>query len=746
MPGGSRSTDFDRSVLRHLRGLGRRLRLYLVIDGIMWLCVVLLGAVLLTLLMDRTFHLGRDMRVVQLASLSAVLILIVSRLVIHPMRVPIPLTSLALLLERWHPQLQSRLITAVEFTEPASPPRTGVERSSAMIQAVIRQAEEAAAQLSYHRGLAHTRARRNLSLGLGCLVVLASLCLAARPTMAMWFQRNVLLRDVEWPQRNRLTVQGLTQGVLRVPRGEDATITATVDQGFEPPMQVFIRYESASGQVGREQMPASRVGVPADGPADTLQADTPELPNVQFLHTFERLAETLRCQVHGGDAQTDWFTIEVVDRPQVVDVTLNVTPPAYTRMEAYDLRAGQTVAEVLKGSIVQVRIRTNRPVREAMLMRDTGAGESVEVRPAQRAAADAFIAVERPMESAVYHFRLVDGDGLSNESERVRPVQISVRLVADRSPRVKLQIKGVGEMVTPAARLPIDTDFSDDYGLAAVSLVYGAAEQAGSFPPQSIPGFEPGPRRFQADLIWSPTEHGFKESDRVVLHAEARDADDITGPHVGQSPSVTLRLVSREEVLVELSRREQEYRQDFERLVRTEEELLNEWLGTVSVGDRRDRDAAKAQVWLQMARRQRDYGARANALRGQFEQVLSEWRINQLATPEVEERLGRRIVAPMELLHREKMPVAADRLETMARTWTEDSQQAARLALQAVLTEMKTILASMLKWEGFQEAVTLLRDVQKMQRQVSEETDKRIERAVSGEPAQSQPARPSPEK
>ncbi|MBP7936213.1 MAG: hypothetical protein KA354_16345 [Phycisphaerae bacterium] len=746
MPGESRPTDFDRGVLSHLRGLGRRLRLYLVIDGFMWLGVVLLGAVLLTLLMDRTFHLGRDMRTVQLASLSAVLILIVSRLVIHPMRVPIPLTGLALLLEQWYPQLQSRLITAVEFTDPASPPRTDVKRSSAMIQAVIRQAEEATAQLSYHRGLAHARAQRNLSLGLGCLVVLAGLCLAARPTMAMWFQRNVLLRDVEWPQRNRLTIQGLTDGVLRVPRGEDATITATVDPGFEPPMQVFIRYESTSGQIGREQMPASRGGVPASGPADALRADTPESPGDQFLHTFERLAETLRCQVHGGDAQTEWFTIEVVDRPQVVDVNLNVTPPAYTRMEAYDLRAGQTVAEVLKGSVVQVRIRANRPVREAMLMRDTGAGQSVEVRPAQRAAADAFIAVERPTESAVYHFRLVDGDGLSNESERVRPVQISVRLVADRSPRVKMQIKGVGEMVTPAARLPIDTDFSDDYGLAAVSLVCGAAEQVGSLPPQSIPGFEPGPRRFQADLIWSPTAHGFKEGDRVVLHAEAHDADDITGPHVGQSPSVTLRLVSPEEVLAELSRREQEYRQDFERLVRTEEELLNEWLGAVSVDDRRDRDAAKAQVWLQMARRQRDYGARANALRGQFEQVLSEWRINQLATPEVEERLGRRIVAPMEVLHREKMPLAADRLETMARTWTEDSQQAARLALQAVLTEMKNILASMVKWEGFQEAVTLLRDVQKMQRQVSEETDKRIEQAVSGGPAQSQPARPSPER
>lgn len=742
MPGDGVDVAFDRNVLSRLRGLRRRLRLYVLVDGLMGLGLTLLVAVVSTLLVDRTFHLGRDMRTVQLASLLAVLMLILWRMVLRPLSVTIPLAAMAMLLERWYPQLRSRLITAVEFVDPSSPPATGVQRSPAMIQAVIRQAGEAAAGLSYHRGLAHARARRNLGLGIACLAVPAAMFLAAPPMMVMWFQRNVLLRDVAWPQRNRLTVQGLTQGVLRVPRGEDATITAAVDEGFEPPLQVFIRYESAGGLAGREQMPASRSGEPTGRPVGARRTGAAELPSVQFLHTFERLTETLRCQIYGGDAQTEWFTIEVVDRPRLASVSLNVTPPAYTRMEPYDLRADQTVAEVLKGSIVQFRIRTHRPVREATLMRDAGGGRSVQVRSAQRTAADTFQVVERPEESAIYHFRLVDRDGLTNESERLRPVQIFLKLLADRPPKVRLQVKGVGEIVTPAARLPINADVSDDYGLAAVSLVYGSADQASPRPPGSIPGFEPGPRRFQADLVWAPAAHGFKEGDRVVVYVEASDADNVSGPNIGQSSSVTLRLVGREELLAELNRREQEYRQDFERLVRTQEELFNEWLAAVSTGDRRDREAALAQGWTQMARRQRDYAARTNTLRGQFEQVLSEWRINQVATPEVEERLGRRIVVPMDVLHRERMPVAADRLDIMAKTWTEESQQATRLALQAVLAEMKSILAVMVKWEGFQEAVTLLRDIQKMQRQVSEETDKRIEQAIAGEPAHSRPARP----
>ena len=45
---------------------------------------------------------------------------------------------------------------------------------------------------------------------------------------------------------------------------------------------------------------------------------------------------------------------------------------------------------------------------------------------------------------------------------------------------------------------------------------------------------------------------------------------------------------------------------------------------------------------------------------------------------------------------------------------------------------MNRILTNLVKWEGFQEAVTLLREVLRMQKQVSEETEKRIEAEIFG--------------
>ncbi len=45
---------------------------------------------------------------------------------------------------------------------------------------------------------------------------------------------------------------------------------------------------------------------------------------------------------------------------------------------------------------------------------------------------------------------------------------------------------------------------------------------------------------------------------------------------------------------------------------------------------------------------------------------------------------------------------------------------------------MRTVLADMLQWEGFQEAITLLRDIQKLQSEISRETDQRIESELFG--------------
>ncbi|HOM49803.1 MAG TPA: hypothetical protein PLV57_01535 [Phycisphaerae bacterium] len=698
---------FETTILRRLASLGRRVRLYLLLDGLAVLIAVGVAFMLITLGVDYFARLDWDMRVAQLASIAVVLVAVGWRFLIRPLLVPVRRDQLAVLVERKYPQLHSLLVTAVDFLDkPVKPPV-----SPGMVEHVIHRATHEAAELPFHAVLAHGRARQRAAISLACLSLVVAFALAAPQTMGLWMRRNLLLESVPWPQRNRLTVENLVDGRLVVPRNEDVTISAVVDPGYEPPRQVFIEHVSTTGARSREQMPAMSHG------------------DVRFTHTFERLAQSRRCRITGGDATTDWFEIQVVDRPQIKRAVIEIAPPAYTGMEAYELRPGQTAAEVLVGSEVRFRIEANKPLVRATLVQEEPNRETEIAEAAVRDGVYLDAAVT-PAATSTYQFLLLDELGLTNRSERLVPVRFNVRLVADKPPVVKMRVKDAGDMITKDAILPVEATFNDQYGLATAAIACEITREGASPQPfnEPIPGFTPGTRSFTRTIEWSGAAHGLTESDRLTLFCEARDYDDVSGPNVGKSAPLSFRVVSHEELLAELSRREQEHRRDFERLLRQQEELFSEMLATSRPSDP---DEAR-DYYPRLARRQRDHAGRLNLLRLQFEQVLAKLRINQLATPAVEVRLGDGVIAPMDELYRSGMPHAAATLEQLPPDATGAALNEARAAQQQVLAEMNRILASLLKWEGYQEAVTLLREVIKMQKALEQETEAKIEEQIFG--------------
>ena len=78
------------------------------------------------------------------------------------------------------------------------------------------------------------------------------------------------------------------------------------------------------------------------------------------------------------------------------------------------------------------------------------------VKPAD-GADDTWSVTIAPHESRTYQFGLLDTMGLENK----RPVRISVRIVKDTAPRVRMRVLGAGDVITPHAILPLDMAFSD---------------------------------------------------------------------------------------------------------------------------------------------------------------------------------------------------------------------------------------------------------------------------------------------
>ena len=55
---------------------------------------------------------------------------------------------------------------------------------------------------------------------------------------------------------------------------------------------------------------------------------------IEFSHRLKSVEEPFAYRFRAGDGQTEWYNVEVADRPEIDKLQMTVTPPAYTRREA----------------------------------------------------------------------------------------------------------------------------------------------------------------------------------------------------------------------------------------------------------------------------------------------------------------------------------------------------------------------------------------------------------------------------
>ncbi len=398
-------------------------------------------------------------------------------------------------------------------------------------------------------------------------------------------------------------------------------------------------------------------------------------------------------------------------------VLLHVTPPAYVGLDSFVLADGQRSVQVLPGSQIVISIQTSKPVVRAVLM--AGADE---VAPAL-AEQDRLDVTFRAFESHTYHFALLDEAGLENR----RPVRFAVRVIKDEPPRIRQTLDGVEDMITPEAVLPMQLDCADKYGLADVELLYEVLREGGGSERIDLPTFTPGGTRFFTTVNWPAASAAVVPGDRVTLIARATDFDDVSGPNIAQSAELSFRVVTRNELLAELARREQEHRMSFERLVESQEQLRGRLLSVRSM--LRGQLEATAELASRLApleRRQRNLASSVNVLRQQFGQILRTLEVNGLDTIDETGRLTEGIIEPLTGLAKRDLVVAADLVRRWSREGGEDTAFELDERHEAALSKMREILARMIQWEGYHEVVNMLRDIIRLQRELGDEAQKAL--------------------
>jgi hypothetical protein len=730
--------DAQRHVLAPLGRLGRTLKRRAVVQGFCRTLAVLLGVATVHFGLDRLLLLGVGPRAALLILVVGIAAYQIWTAVLRSMLMPIGATDVAALVERRFPSLDDRLVSAVSFL--TGPPPRPESDSPELVGAVVAEAADRMSTLKTREILHPTRHLRQLAVGLAALVIAFASTLAMPDTLATYLARNFGLQDLPWPSRIVLTLEGFRDGKLRWPTGDNLMLVARADN--EIPRGLRAEFDLAG----------------TTGPLrDMIQHG-----ENRFVFDYGPLQQSMRVRFSiwrfGVDEKTQWYDIEAVERPSVKQAFIGIAPPSYTGLPRFELATGQTSADILRGSRVWIVATLGKAVTQATLRTADKIVSPATLDPDGRIHAE-FV----PQSSGAYFFELTDAEGLTD----LNPVTYSFVLQNDPPPKVRLILPGAGDMLTPEAILQIDVECEDNLALKEVSLLHRVERQAAAatsqpaMTRQPLPGLEPRQTRFSRVDSLLVSTLGAKPGDQLTLQLQARDYQTSAeseaaiekmpaaerskvpaNPGLGESPAYRFRIVTPEELLAELSRREMEWRREFEQVIKSQEQIEKR-LQDLS------QPSASAPTSTELVARigpeeraQRQQIGRMRTIARQFEQILSELEVNQLASSPVRRRLDGGVIRPLRRLIESDVPAAAEGIQRLQAAFTADQADQVQQEQRRLVQSMYGILANMLKWEGYGEAVAALRDIIRLQGNLNRETQERLQREIErmfGEPPASQP-------
>ncbi len=739
------------TVASRLAGLRTQLNLWFVLEGLAYLCWSALALAATSFLLDYFFRLDSQQRTFLLLVMAGTLLVIFFRRVIAPVSTPLSDDGLLLEVERRHPELAESLISAVQFKRMED--RLNPNTSRAMVQATIERGAEAAQKVRFTDVLNSAGFVKNVAMLLVAALLVVGLVAASSlvPHIAIWFQRNVLLKNVSWPQKTYLEIVRAENNVIRIPRGDDYTLEVKVRPTSEiVPERVFVDF--------------------ADGRSPLGMKLRPEHDTAVSLGTFEvvlaNVIQPFKFRVRGGDERTDWVQVELVEPPAIEDLKLEITYPQYAGGKTEPLPAGRGPYFVLPGATLSLSGQGNKPLAKAELACE---GVRVPLKISSSNKVTGSLTAEQ-LKTGQYAIELTDTEGLIAR----RPTTFGLRQRPDREPRVRAKLTGIGGMVTDRARIPLSGRVTDDFSLSKVAVPYSWSKNdeaekkgQGELPLPSVKLEERTiDTEFDDVLDLEPLQ--IPANSGITFYVAAADNDDYPDepnlpvqPNLGKSTDFSIRVVTDEELRSDLLRREKEQRQEFERLTKQQDELLTFSRELVAQLGQSEGDFTpdQKQRLAQIPKQQKLIGTNSGGISKRLSSMVVEIANNRLDDPrpdsegkllepseddiegQLKRSLGKRvrtkIVEPLVSLQVTDFPEALKAVEAARRISGDLATRREVLDTvvekqESLLAAMREILSAMAQAEGFQELVNGLYEVDKEERELLLRTKKAKEEREKG--------------
>ncbi|MBI3048724.1 MAG: hypothetical protein HYY76_10490 [Acidobacteria bacterium] len=390
--------------------------------------------------------------------------------------------QIARFIEERCPELEDALVTAV------GQPGPGAE---AMAAAVVSDAAERARRLDLDAIISRRALKRTaLAAAAASLALLTGVGFSAGPAGAAARTAGVYL----FPERLALEV---SPGDARVRAGESLRVTARTSAGASIVPVLRVR----DGEAWRDR----RMDAAPEG----------------FAVTIEAIGDDFQYLVAAAGTSTRAYAVTVLRPPRVERIDLRYEYPSGFGMAPRSEKDGGDIYGPA-GTRVQITVHTDKPVRSAALNLTGGQPIPLAGR------GGAMVGELTIAEDGSYRVALADTDGLTNPGE----TEYFIRTLQDRPPDVRIVRPASDRQVTSVEEVSIEASADDDFGVAALDLVYavrGGPEKVVPFDRRGSGTAVTGSRTlYLEDLTVRP-------GDFVTYYARARDVS--RGKHSSEARS-----------------------------------------------------------------------------------------------------------------------------------------------------------------------------------------------------------------
>ncbi len=718
-------------ILLILGRLRARVRRYVAVQGGAKFIAMVALLIWASVIVDWLFEPGRPLRAFLLLLLGVSTGYCLIRFLVGRLRVPIALSSIALLLERRFPELRDGLITAIapadEDLAQQNPYHWG------MLSATRRTAAQRIRQLDLDEVFNGQPLVRSVLLSAALAVSLIGFGLAAPQWLEIWARRSFWLSNEIYPRRTRLTVAGFENRSVKVARGADFEVVAQADTKMTVPKTVQIQYQTSGVR--------DRVSMDREGNADPAHETSQK-----YSYTFHVLSP-IDFNVLGGDSRVDDLRIDVVEIP-VVDVSqtyLECRFPDYLGRESREMPV-TAVVSLPRGTQITLHAMANKPLVDVEL---TQGSDTDSIRRTIEPRADDprhfQVTLDRLDQDQLYHFVLHDTDDIRSRE----PWRLALAAIADSSPLVTLRLRGIGTAITPEARIPIQGSIKDDHGLTRLWFEFGKAGKESSERDLSTPVQKK--TEVQVDDALDVANLQLTPGEKFQVQVKVRDNCGLeTGFNEASTEQFVLQVVSPEELRAMLEARELNLRRRFEQLLgevtETRDSLTSPaaaepTASAESVDPPADASPGEATTVAVLEVERAAQNSRKNAdetlgVAVAFNDMHEELINNRVDTEELKLRLKNGIAEPLHRLAAEAFPELDRRFTALhqartSRFATQDTTLAAtREQLDVILVEMQQVLDKMAEMETFNEVVDMLRAVIESQKEVNEQAKSQRKQSI----------------